>query len=232
MNAFVDTILVSLTNMEDGDMPITMHLGHNGLAVYAIKSTSKLGTYRAMFSEEGSNKWDCGAVLYNYNAATTSLMNVDDNNIIFNADKTRYYIRPSASEETVQLCNVQKDFSVSDLYNQFYDNKLQDFVYVLKDLAIGDVIHVKDVISGISYDAENNRTILEFDTKFGTAKWPFDGDLTSIYSVGNRLEFEFEVVNEYEDETMTFENINYFKEAYAKLTDATVSLNISDYIIE
>ena len=226
LNGLVDTIGVTLTN-PDGYYDINQQLGYNGIAIHAINSANDLGTYRATFAENDSTSWNCGAVLYNYNAKSLSEIS---NNMIVNSEMTRFYLLPSENFTSKKVGFVNKNLTVDSLYNQFYDVNLKEFVYSLKNYDIGDQIIVRDVISEIIYDEYNNRTILSFETSYGTAKWPFDGNLSSVYKVGDILEFDFEVVCEYTKDDIKLESINYFKSAYEKLSNPSIKVQISDYL--
>lgn len=227
LNAFVDTIGVTLTK-PDGTYAINQQLGHNGLVVYDIKSSSDLGRYRATYAENDTSKWDCGVILYNYNASGGSTKSNTEG--VVTSDNTQFYLIPSANRDGISTITKKSTYSVGELYDQFYDSQLDDFVYSLKDASINDIVYVSDIINEIYYDAEHERTIFEFITQFGVAKWPFDGNLTLKYSKGDTIKFKFEVVNEYSTERIKFENIDYFKKAYAKLDDKAITLNINDYI--
>lgn len=229
LNSFTDTIGVTLTK-PDGTYGINQQLGHNGLVAFDIKNSSALGTYRATFAENDSTKWDCGVILYNYNVSNTSAMNYSEG--IITNDHTRFYLIPSANRDNVSIMRGSSTYSVDALYNQFYDSNQDDFVYSLKDLSINDVAYVNDIIDEIYYDAEHDRTVFEFITQFGIAKWPFDGDLTSIYHKGDNINLKFIIVSEYSTETIEFENLDYFNKAYAKLNDDSIVLDINDYIIK
>mgnify|MGYP001198471124 FL=1 len=167
-------------------------------------------------------------MLYNYNASGGSTKSNTEG--VVTSDNTQFYLIPSANRDGISTITKKSTYSVGELYDQFYDSQLDDFVYSLKDASINDIVYVSDIINEIYYDAEHERTIFEFITQFGVAKWPFDGNLTLKYSKGDTIKFKFEVVNEYSTERIKFENIDYFKKAYAKLDDKAITLNINDYI--
>ena len=237
VNSFFGKIAVVLRT-PSGVEPIDGTLGHNGMTAYEIKSSGQLGTYRARFTTTNKEKWNCGIILYNYNATGTYAMLIDDNgkekDIIINEDKQMYYIIPSDRhlENRIYYSEDSQEYSVSNIYELYYDEDMKDFVYNFSNVSIGDKLKVTDTIKDVSYDSSNNRTIFKFDTRFGEAIWPFDGDLTHQYSAGEEVSFIFEVVKEYQTDNYTFENLDYFQMAREKLDNADIALNIDDYIVE
>lgn len=149
-------------------------------------------------------------------------------------ENQRYYIIPSESFDVAAASMMAnrnaRVLSVSDLYSEFRDEGMKDFVYSLKSYQAGDKLEVADVISDLVYEEKEDRTILEFDTQYGTAYWPFEGNLLSQFRPGDQVHFEFEVISEYATDEYTFENIDYFNTAAQRLLDDTVSLNISNYL--
>lgn len=237
LNALSDTISVTLTK-PNGTYGINQVLGHNGMAVYSIKNSNDLGKHRATFTENDDTKWDCGVIVYDYNVSSVSQMSeVYNDNYITDNNHARYYLIPSesqSSESVVQVYNYGdiNSYTVEEVYNQFYDQGLGEFVYILRDHNIGDEVVVSDVISNIAYDEDLNRTIFEFETKYGAAKWPFDGNLCTQYHKGEIVKFRFDVVSEFKTEDIEFENINYFVDAYRKLNDSDVDLEINNYLLD
>lgn len=126
--------------------------------------------------------------------------------------------------------NTAYMMSVEELYDQFWDENLKTHVMRLKDYGVGDSIQVCDTISAVKYEPDKDRTILEFLTKYGTAYWPFDGDLTEEYRAGDEVSFQFQVVKEYDTGSYIFESLDYFQAALNKLDNPEMSLYIADYI--
>ena len=106
------------------------------------------------------------------------------------------------------------------------------FVSDMCAYVIGDTISVCDTVSAVTYEQAANRTILEFQTKYGTAYWPFDGDLRARFQTGQQVMFKFSVVADYTDEECAVKTVNYFQAAMAKLYHQDQVLDINSYLKE
>lgn len=93
----------------------------------------------------------------------------------------------------------------------------------------GDTLIIHDTIDNISYDPDKNRTTITFDTSEGgdmtsSLNYPFEGDLTDTYSVGDTVEINDKIEHvEFTDnssgttiiyEVETFEKLWTSKEEY------------------
>lgn len=230
-----DVIAVSLTS-PDGVYVINQTLGMNGLATYAVNTANKMGTYRATYSVTKHQKWASTVRLDDFYAPSSSANAMEPGQSVIDWNGNKSYVLPSDAVVSVNsLGQTQSGWcevlSVEGLYDQFWDEGLQTHVMRLADYDIDDTIIVRDTIGAITYEPEKNRSILEFNTKYGTAYWPFDGDLTDTYHAGDAVSFQFSVVEEYAAGQYTFESIDYFQNALEKLEDATVTLCVEDYVI-
>lgn len=233
INALTGVMAVSLT-APDGSYKINTTLGSNGITAYAVNSQAYEGLYRATYSTTETETWSTQVTLYdNYAPTTRNQMNDD---IIIDWQNNKYYTIPSEThmvKERYRQHSIRNNntMTVGELYNEFWDESLSDFVYSVKSYDAGDEIIISDVIKDISYDEEKNRSVLEFETEYGMACWPFDGNLLSQFKAGDRVAFEFQVVNEFASQGYTFENINYFSIAVEKLYNSNINLNIYDYLL-
>ena len=154
--------------------------------------------------------------------------------IVMTPDGNKQYTLPTDSVINAAygetFTNTAYMMSVEELYDQFWDENLKTHVMRLKDYGVGDSIQVCDTISAVKYEPDKDRTILEFLTKYGTAYWPFDGDLTEEYRAGDEVSFQFQVVKEYDTGSYIFESLDYFQAALNKLDNPEMSLYIADYI--
>ncbi len=87
-----------------------------------------------------------------------------------------------------------------------------------------------DAIVNISYDSEENATTLYFleDVSGNEIGWKFNGNLTSMYDIGDIVNLSFDVLNVAEYNDITFESLDYFEAAYAHEM-GTPYPDISDY---
>lgn len=230
LTGLTDVMAVTLTN-PSGSYVINTTLGMNGITSYGVKKASAQGTYRATYAVTKNQKWTAAARLFDANTPTRSSFDIDNQNMVIDWDDNKYYYIPT-NDETVSTVALSSEniLDVDQLYEQFWDSKLNEYVYDLKNFVVGDNVIVSDSIKGITYDAEKERTILEFDTRRGTAYWPFDGNLLDQYNVGDQVTFVFNVVQAYESEAYVFENLDYFQHAEDKLFDSLVNVNIADYL--
>lgn len=234
LTGLTDVMAVTLTN-PSGSYVINTTLGMNGVTAYGVRSSSAQGNYRATYAVTKHQKWTATATVFDSNAPTTrSISNDAQGEMVIDWDGGKYYLIPS--DENVKLMSsglVDKsecDMSVDELYEQFWDSGLENYTYELKGFSVGEGVGVTDTIVNMTYEADKNRTILEFATRRGNAYWPFDGNLTNLYSVGDQVSFAFNVVEEYSDGQYVFENLDYFQNAEEKLFDSDIQLDIKDYI--
>jgi len=210
----------------------------NGSALYEVNTTAKMGTYKATFTVTEKQKWTPSVRLYDDAAPsstrTAGMETFSAGQIVMTPDGNKQYTLPTDSVINAvygeTFTNTAYMMSVEELYDQFWDENLKTHVMRLKDYGVGDSIQVCDTISAVKYEPDKDRTILEFLTKYGTAYWPFDGDLTEEYRAGDEVSFQFQVVKEYDTGSYIFESLDYFQAALNKLDNPEMSLYIADYI--
>ncbi len=234
-----NTINVLLTHVSSNTDVISKTLGYNGLTAYAIKTQSCTGEYSARFSTTETHAWDCGVIVYDYNAGSSG-GNVEepysqsDEYVIDSKNLVRYLV-PSDTHSLRRSNPLKRNImNVDMLYSEMYDLELNDFVYQFKTMDIGDTVYVTDVIDKLTYNPGNDRTIFEFNTKYGNVTWPFDGNLLDEFKEGDTVSFKFNVVREFSDNNMTFENIDYAKKAMDRLINGKEKsgvVDIYDYLI-
>lgn len=231
ITALSSVISVYVMNSETDESVVNQNLGHNGITAFSVDNTRDEGTYNAMFTTSENKKWTTSVQLIDFNAPTSRALE-DEDALVIDWNNNRYYKVPTQIVDEYQTASMGgSPKSVEELYNEFWDEGVGDFVYSLASYAIDDKIVVEDEISSITYEEDLDRTVLTFSTEYGDAPWPFDGDLRERFSVGDMIQFEFSVVEEYSDGMYTFENIDYFKTAMEKLMDSEVSLKIDDYLV-
>ncbi len=230
LTGLTDVMAVTLTN-PSGSYVINTTLGMNGITAYGIKKASAQGTYRATYAVTKNQKWTTSATIFDANTPTKSSFDINNQNMVIDWNDNKYYYIPTNDETVSTFVLSNKDIlDVDELYEQFWDSKLNKYVYDLKNYVVGDNLIVSDSIKDITYDSEKKRTILEFDTRRGTAYWPFDGNLLSQYNVGDQVTFAFSVVQAYASKSYVFESLDYFQHAEDKLYDSSINVNITDYL--
>lgn len=233
LTSLTEAMAVSLT-APNGEYKINQTLGSNGLTAYSVKTAGNQGVYRATFSVTKKDKWSSRVSLYDQYAPHSYMTSMEPQQVV-DWENQRYYMIPSESFDAAAVSMMDNRdaqvLSVSELYSEFRDEGMGDFVYSLKSYQAGDKLEVADVISNLVYEEEENRTILEFNTKYGTAYWPFDGNLLSQFQPGDQVHFQFEVISEYAADEYAFENIDYFNTAAQRLLDHSISLDIHNYLM-
>lgn len=230
LTGLTDVMAVTLTN-PSGSYVINTTLGINGSKGYSVRSSGAQGTYRATYSITNRKKWTGEVWVYDYNAPSSYAETFSDR--VFSSEHNKYYLISSKRENMVfdtRLAQNEGTINVDELYEQFWDPSLNEYVYLLNDYRVGFLIRVEDDIEKLVFDEEKNRTIFEFCTRRGTAYWPFEGDLRDRFSAGDSIAFSLQVVEEYADGKYQFETLNYFKAAENKLFDEALPLQIDDYL--
>lgn len=226
-----DVMAVTLTDPY-GNFVINQTLGRDGITTYAVTDTSQVGFYRATFAVTKHQKWNSSAGIVDYNAP--SYYTSEPDNIIVDAKGNKYYYIPTELDASSQCTQrfSRNNLDVDELYEQFWDNGLNDYVYNLPSFSIGDDLIITDTVQNMTYEPDADRTILEFNTRRGTAYWPFDGNLMNQIFVGDQISFSFNVVEQYTSGEHVFESLNYFQNAQAKLFDSSVKLDINNYLVK
>lgn len=155
--------------------------------------------------------------------------------MIYNPIEQKSYIIPSENFNEVEVNTVTQSNVVltgQALVDEFQDDKLNCSVNRLENYDIGDTIYVKDVISDLVYNPDDDITVMYFgNTEVGSFEWPFAGDLRERFTVGDDIAFRFKVVEEYSADEYTFESLDYFMESYDLMEKGTAA-DINDYIME
>lgn len=227
------SFLVGLTNViavtltkPNGTYAINQTLGMNGIATYTFTTASQEGIYRSTYSTVNNQKWTPTSTLYDNSAPSSKLGSEQE--IIIDYKNNKYYLIPS-DPATQKKAFKKQMISVDELYEQFWDDKRNDYVYKLSDYDPGDTIRVKDSVKSIVYEREYKRTVISFGTRRGEAYWPFDGDLTDHIKAGDEMLFEFKVIDEYKTAQYDFETLDYFKEAEKRLYDSSQNVDLARY---
>ena len=110
-----------------------------------------------------------------------------------------------------------------------YDEKTGHYVKQYKDYNVGECIGIEEKIKDIYYNSTLNITYFVFDTVEGECEWGFEGDLTKEFEKEQIIKFRFEVVEEYKDEHIVVENLNYILEGTKQIEDGRTP-NIKEYI--
>jgi hypothetical protein len=123
----------------------------------------------------------------------------------------RYFVVPSKSHKKNSNKYKNKQLTFSDLMNEFYDEELNTHVNQFKHFTFNDKLNFKDKIASIRFNRTENETHFGFrDNSENIIEWPFLGDLTSKYSIGDELELKFTVVDETSEKSI-FETLDYIK---------------------
>ena len=109
---------------------------------------------------------------------------------------------------------------------------MNNYVNDLKNYSIGDSIYVKDIVSYLEYNADDDTTLMYFgSTEDSMCLWPFAGDLRERFNIGDDITFKFKVVEEYSTNKYTFESLDYYLESYALMDEGTAA-DINNYLVE
>lgn len=100
--------------------------------------------------------------------------------------------------------------TMRELEEQSFDSELGEFVYDFKNYDVGDVVHFRDKIVRLEYDRKEDVTYFAFVSAYEAdrvVEWPFRGNLTSQYKVGDLIDLYFRVVYDQKP----FETLDYLK---------------------
>lgn len=215
-----------LTSPENTDV-ISKTLTHNQHAFY--DSASPYGEYTARFIEDSQLTWNCYVTLTDWDVGARA---ITDNDYLIKPTTDQVYLIPSnehLAPAKAPNSNSTPILNTNQLLNQFFDNNIDNYVTSLKDYNIGDIVHFSDTIKNIEYDSNNDCTYISFDSSTGTVSWPFQGNLTNRFNTNDTISLEFSVVEDFSNQNITFENINYFVDGYAALQQNSY-LSIDDYL--
>ncbi len=87
---------------------------------------------------------------------------------------------------------------------QFYDEVLEEFVSVARNFVAGDYIYISDIITGISFNENDNKTRMSIG-EYSTLV--FEGSLTKRFNVGDEIKLKFKLIPIIEDDI--FVTLNY-----------------------
>lgn len=217
-----------LTSPDNKDV-VSKTLTHNQHALF--DSESPYGEYTARFIDESSLVWNCYLTLTDWDVESRSSLNAT---YTIDPDTEQVYFIPSAehlapadSSETFS----SKTLDTNMLLEQFFDNQIDNYVTSLKDYNIGDKVYFSDTIKNVEYDSEEDCTYISFDSSTGVVSWPFDGDLTARFKTNDTLSLTFSVVEDFSDENIVFENLDYFVDGYTALQQDSY-LSIDNYLTQ
>lgn len=224
------TISIIVTNPNGTDV-INRSVTQNQHSFF--DSTAPYGTYKVRYVENEKKRWNCYAALtdwdvpYRLNYASDSEGNIKE----YVADSTtgKSFFIPSAKHKVLTQSTVNSELSLPQLRDQFFDRGLQEYVNSTKDFNIGDLVYVTASLEQINYNPKTNSTGLFFKCDNDIIEWPFAGNLTTEYKVGDPITFKFQIVKEYQDEKNIFENINYFVDGASALENGNY-VDITEYL--
>ncbi len=197
---------------------------------YSINPSGS-GTFRVEFSTAQEHKWNCHIEYWHYDDYNGVSRTASINDVNFYKTSNKIYKIPSESHNNsmVQSKKNANYLSMNMLLNQLYDAKLHTFVSDFKDYNIGDEIIFEDTIKNIYYDHNIYATIFVFDTNNEQVEWPFAGDLMNRYSVGQKLSLKFKIVEEYSDDNITIEKLDYIMDGLENIEN-NLYPNIENYL--
>lgn len=183
------------------------------------------GKYSCYYVGSDGDKWDSWLTI------SQSSKRANDNKGVMDYTTGKEYVIPSAQHREMQERNVSNELNATELDNEFFDDELGISVNMTKHFDVGETIIFKDVIDGIQYIPEENKTILTFKTDKGEdLVWPFSNDLSNEFSVGEEISLDLKVVSEFESEGYTFQNLDYILEAYAGMEN-NIYPDIHNYLL-
>lgn len=193
------------------------------------------GNFTAEFSTANNDTWNCYIHYWHYDGENgkSLLTSNNDSELEFYRIGERVYRIPSDSykRECVsrEYENPKEVISLNELLEQMYDEKTGHYVKQYKDYNVGECIGIEEKIKDIYYNSTLNITYFVFDTVEGECEWGFEGDLTKEFEKEQIIKFRFEVVEEYKDEHIVVENLNYILEGTKQIEDGRTP-NIKEYI--
>lgn len=208
--------------------------------VYTSSNLPK-STYTAYYVFTGEKKWDCWLYRYDFSSSSssssTSVNDISANiekGMVFNPATRKSYVIPSENFDTAALMSsTQSNTTLTgqELLKEFQDDELNCFVDNLKHYSVGDILYVKDVITNLEYNSDDDTTVMYFgNTEDGSFEWPFAGDLRERFEIGDELTFKFNIVEEYSTEEYIFESLDYFTESYDLMEKGTAA-EIDTYLV-
>lgn len=158
-----------------------------------------------------------------------SLNNVDNmsNAILYN-DRYVYVNNDksvkAASKTTNSSYNspdLSESLTLNELYGEFYDSSTNTLTDQTKSLSPNTTVRVKDVITDITYNVENDYTEIKFASNYSNIEYHsayFKGNLTSEYSIGDTLALKFNLITIAETNGQVFVDLDY-NQYYDKNSD-------------
>ncbi|MEA3423454.1 MAG: hypothetical protein U9Q80_06655 [Bacillota bacterium] len=245
---FFNKIVITIMDSY-GNQKAAKSVTHDQHLYYTTSSSDSIGDWKVMYTEEGGTKWDCWLFLWNSDVYTSALSNavgpksvsiydlntyeISDMLVYITEDDT--YVIPSTfheNKESTSRDNSQP-LDIEGLMNETYDQTILKNVYNLKNFSIGDTVLFSDDIENIYYDVKSDATyfILHNNQSDEDIMWPFSGNLTSRYKVGDRLNLKYKVVEKYSDDNIVFETLDYVEESISKIYNGEFA-DISNYICQ
>lgn len=191
-----------------------------------IFTTVPAGKYSCYYVGPNKQKWDSWL-----NIANTS-KNISKDSIIINHKNNKSYIIPSNTHKTNLSLKNHNVLDASQLDTEFYDEFLGTYVNMTKHFNVGDNIIFEDTIDNIEYIPNENKTVFKFNMKNGDElSFPFSNNLTKDFSVGNKIRLNFKVSEEFKNNDIAFQNLNYILEVQNGL-NSNIYPNINDYLLK
>jgi len=248
---WLDKIVISIDDSNGNDI-VSKSVTHNQHLYYRTIDDSPTGEWKVSYLEEDKNSWDLWLFLWDTDVYSKSYSNIKASQNVEMMDlknnkkimakiyitKNNIYMEPSVNHKNFNLLKNNelinnKPLNIKMLTEQIYDKSLNRFVYCFKDFNIGDKILFSNNIEQIYFDSNENATffILRSVDNNESVKWGFTGDLTKNYRIGDKLELEFEVIEKYSDESITFETLDYIEDGLEKINNQSYP-DINDYLLQ
>lgn len=143
-----------------------------------------------------------------------SLNNVENtsNAILYNDRYVYLNNDKSVKAASYNLSDVSESLTVNELYGEFYDSSTNTLTDQTKSLSPNTTVRVKDVITDITYNVENDYTEIKFASNYSNIEYHsayFKGNLTSEYSIGDTLALKFKLITIAEINGQVFVDLDY-----------------------
>ncbi|MCP3773751.1 hypothetical protein NLX71_10550 [Paenibacillus sp. MZ04-78.2] len=232
---WLDKISIIITDSSGNDV-VSSTATHNQHVNYSAPNS---GWYTVRWVNTAATNWDLWVQVWKFGEPgyptfyktspnnTPQLIRKTDGKEVLAVEENngKTYILPSKTHKNYASINKKNSLTAKDLYNQLYDNELKEQVSVFKDFVVGDNIIFEDEIQSVSFDSNNNYTILGFkDASGDILRWAFNGNLTKELQANSKIMLQFKVVQD----IGTFETLDYLKEA----RESKAAPSIEKYIVK
>lgn len=225
-NIFYDPIDVEIRNLNTNALvlqPTTVTDG--SIITYTVPGSGINQNYELKYSNSFTKKsWNLGFRFRHYLADLTGIYpqvinNYDEDDFIIEEINNRILIKPSQSIQTFDYRNDNNtniQLSFKELRDQFYWDDLEIKMNYAKNYKAGDEIIINDEIIDIVYNKLKDSTSFGFKSaNLGNEieYITFNGDLSSKYSIGDRITLRFTLLS---IDGSEFVEIDYNKLYYEK----------------